>query len=178
MKCPNCGAEMKTCCQLVAEAQQKAGIIYQHSCGPSEWVCERCGHRQYVTGFIPGTLSDLRVSELKKKEMELSEERRKYKDGSPWEIYLGGIIQGIHYTMGYPFATYSWRADIEGKSHDQDKIEEPCEHHYVPMEINFNQVDAVSCPKCGDVQRRYNFVREANPKFPWATFHLLQSETK
>ena len=52
MKCPNCGAEMKTCCQLVAEAQRKAGIIYQHSCGPSEWVCERCGHRQYVTGFI------------------------------------------------------------------------------------------------------------------------------
>ena len=115
---------------------------------------------------------------LRKKTDEFNEERRRYKNGSPYEVYLCGVIQGIHYALHYPAAGIAYRPNIEGKSREQDKIEEPCEHHYVPIDTTFLQVDAVICSKCGDGQCRYNVVREKNPKFPWTIYPLLKSESE
>jgi len=49
--CPKCGAEMKTCCQLYSETHQTFEQMAKepHSCGPSEWICQKCGYKEYAT---------------------------------------------------------------------------------------------------------------------------------
>lgn len=59
---------------------------------------------------------------LAKKVRELAAERSKYKNGSPYEIFLGAIIQGIHYAQSFPYGAITMRADVEGKSKENDKI--------------------------------------------------------
>lgn len=64
MECPKCGGEMKTCCQLYAEFMEKYEdkdpALFQvgHSCGPAEWICQQCGHRQYVRGLLEQSIGE------------------------------------------------------------------------------------------------------------------------
>lgn len=51
MNCPNCGSEMKTCCQIYQERLEEARrnnayLTYGHSCGQPEWICQNCGFRR------------------------------------------------------------------------------------------------------------------------------------
>ena len=39
-KCPKCGTPMGVCCVLAAGKS--------HSCGQAEWICQKCGHHEYV----------------------------------------------------------------------------------------------------------------------------------
>ena len=58
MNCPKCGNEMKTCCELYNEFMEKYKdkdpTLYQvgHFCGPSEWVCQKCGCRKYKMNIL------------------------------------------------------------------------------------------------------------------------------
>ena len=58
--------------------------------------------------------------EIQQEKEKLEDERLKYRHGSAYEIFLGGIIQGLHYVL-YPNAAITMRSDIEGKSKEDDK---------------------------------------------------------
>lgn len=64
---------------------------------------------------------ELRRKGLEDKKWELGEERLKYEEGCPYEIYLCGVIQGIHYALTYPHGIIAMRVEIEGKSKEEDK---------------------------------------------------------
>lgn len=67
-------------------------------------------------------ISDL-IEGLEKKKKELADERLQYKEGCPYEIYLGGAIQGLHYALNYPFGIMTMRS-LESDSREKDRKEE------------------------------------------------------
>jgi len=65
------------------------------------------------------------VKELKELEeviQKFEEERRRYKRGSSYEIFLAGVVQGIFYALNYPNARVSM-GEIESRSKERDKLE-------------------------------------------------------
>ena len=52
-KCPKCGKEMKDCCEkyneFIKKYQKDDPALYSvgHNCGQSEYICDKCGYREY-----------------------------------------------------------------------------------------------------------------------------------
>lgn len=67
------------------------------------------------------TAVDDTIKGLEKKVQELAVERAQYRWGSPFEIFLGGVIQGIQFASSFPYGGITMRSDIEAKSQKQDK---------------------------------------------------------
>ena len=57
--------------------------------------------------------------EIQKEKERIEDERLKYRNGSVYEIFLGGIVQGLHYVL-FQNAAITMRSDIEGKSREED----------------------------------------------------------
>jgi len=57
---------------------------------------------------------------LKRKMEELSLERTYYEQGSPYEEFLSGVIQGIHYALSYPYGVISL-GSYEEESRKKDR---------------------------------------------------------
>jgi len=55
-----------------------------------------------------------KIEELEKSKENFDKLRCKYKTGSPYECFLAGVVQGIHYALNYPRGAICIRSEIEG----------------------------------------------------------------
>jgi len=66
------------------------------------------------------------IEKIEEYTRRIAEERKRYREGSPYECFLTGVIQGIHYVLNYPRGAIVLRVEIEGESKVKDLKSKEC----------------------------------------------------